>query len=49
MIVLLLVGAYGLAEENNLLLVAWLLLPFFSPRFVGEFSYALGKVLRASH
>lgn len=43
MITLLLVGAYGLAEGNNLLLLAWLLLPFFSPRLVGELFYAVGK------
>ena len=48
MIVLFLGGVYGLAEGNNFLLVAWLALPLFSPRFVGEFCNALGKVIRVS-
>jgi hypothetical protein len=47
MIVLFFVGVYGLVGENYLLLVAWLLLLLFSPRFVGEFSYALGKFSRS--
>ena len=47
MIVLFLVGLYGLVEGNYILLVAWLILLFFSPRFVGEFSYAIGKIFRA--
>jgi hypothetical protein len=48
MIILLLVGVYGLTEESKYLMVAWLLLPFFSPRFVGEFSNLLGKIFRSS-
>lgn len=48
MIVLLLIGVYGLAEGNHLFLVAWLFLPVFSPRLAGEFYYALGKFFRAS-
>ncbi len=48
MVVLLLIGVYGLLEGNNYFLLAWVLLLFFSPRFVGEFSYALGKFFRAS-
>jgi len=47
MIVLFLVGLYGLVEGNYILLVVWLILLFFSPRFVGEFSYAIGKIFRA--
>lgn len=49
MITLLLVGAFGLVEGNNYLLLAWLLLPFFSPRFMGELFYAVGKLSRALH
>ena len=48
MVVLLLVGVYGLTVGNNYFLLAWVVLLFFSPRFVGEFSYALGKFSRAS-
>jgi hypothetical protein len=44
MIVLLLVGIYGLGEGNNLLLLAWVVIPFFSPRSMGELFYAIGKV-----
>jgi hypothetical protein len=47
MIVLFLVGLYGLVEGHYLLLMAWLILLFFSPRFVGEFIYAIGKIFRA--
>ncbi len=43
MIVLFLVGAIGLAQGNSYFLLAWVLLLFFSPRFVGEFAYALGR------
>jgi hypothetical protein len=46
MIVLFFVGLYGLIEGLYLLLLAWLILLFFSPRVVGEFSYALGKLSR---
>ncbi|MFP5350276.1 MAG: hypothetical protein ACLGHO_10600 [Gammaproteobacteria bacterium] len=48
MVVLFLVGAYGLAEGNGYFLLAWLLLLLFSPRVVGEFNVVLGKVSRAS-
>lgn len=43
MIVLFLVGAIGLSEGNGYFLFAWVLLLFFSPRFVGEIAYALGR------
>jgi hypothetical protein len=46
MIALLLVGAYGLVEGNNYLLLAWLLMSFFSPRLMGEVFYAVGKLSR---
>ena len=45
MITLLLVGAFGLVEGNNYSLLAWLLLPFFSPRFMGELFMPLANSL----
>lgn len=48
-ITLLLVGVFGLVEGNNYLLLAWLLLPFFSPRLMGELFYAIGKQSRDLH
>lgn len=48
MVVLFFVGVYGLAIGNNYFLLAWLLLLCFSPRIVGELSYAFGKFLRVS-
>ena len=45
MIVLFLVGAYGLMPGDGYFLFAWVLLLFFSPRFVGELAYALGKFM----
>ena len=45
MIVLFLVGANGLIQGNGYFLFAWLFLLFFSPRFVGEFAYALGRFM----
>lgn len=45
MIVLFLVGATGLVQGNGYFLFAWVLLLFFSPRFVGELAYALGKFM----
>jgi len=36
MMVLAAVGLLGIAEENYLLLLAWLPLPLFSPRVVGK-------------
>ena len=49
MITLLFVGAYGLVEGNSYLLLSWLLLPFFSPRLIGELSYYVGKISGALH
>lgn len=46
MIVLFAVGVFGALAGNSYLLLAWVLLLFFSPRFVGEFSYALGRIFR---
>jgi hypothetical protein len=49
MIILLIIGIYALVEGKDYLLLAWLLLLFFSPRFVGEFFRVLGKVFESSH
>jgi hypothetical protein len=47
MFVLLLIGVYGLMEGNNYLLLAWLFMLFFSPRFIGEFLRLIGMFLRS--
>ena len=44
MIVLVLVGVYGILDGNSNLLFAWLLLPFFSPRASGELAHAFGRL-----
>ena len=44
MIILFLIGIFGLIEGNNFLMLSWLLLPIFSPRFIGEASCLLGKI-----
>jgi len=49
MIVLLLVGAYGLVEGNGYFLISWSLLLLFSPRVVGEFSFTFGRFLAGFH
>jgi hypothetical protein len=46
MIVLFLVGLYGLIEGSNQFLLAWLFMLIFSPRVVGEFSFFVGRILR---
>lgn len=46
MLVLFAVGVVGVLGGNSYLLLAWVFLLFFSPRFVGEFSYALGRIFR---
>ena len=45
MIALLLVGSYGIVESNNYQSLAWLLLPFFSPRLMGGSSMPLARPL----
>jgi len=45
MIVCFLVGAIGFVQGNGYFLFAWLFLLLFSPRFVGEFAYALGRFM----
>lgn len=49
MIVLFLVGAYGLVQGSIYFLVAWLLLLLFSPRVVGELAFAFGRLQRLFH
>ena len=44
MIILLLVGSYGLFDGSAHFLWAWLVLVLFSPRLVGEISMFTGKV-----
>ena len=44
MIALFLVGALGLVVGNIYFLIAWLFVPLFSPRFVGECAYLLGRL-----
>lgn len=44
MIVLFLVGLYGLIEGSNHYLWAWLAFILFSPRIVGEISFYLGRI-----
>lgn len=41
-------GVYGITEDNYQVFVWWLLLPFFSPRIVGEIGYFLGKLTRGA-
>ncbi len=36
MLVIVAIGLWGLSEEQYLLMLVWLALPFFSPRVVGE-------------
>ncbi|MDG1074547.1 MAG: hypothetical protein P8O76_06265 [Methylophilaceae bacterium] len=43
MLVLFLVGAIGFSQQSGYFLFAWILLPLFSPRLVGEFTYLLGR------
>jgi hypothetical protein len=49
MIVLFLVGAYGLVEGNGYFLIAWLFLLLFSPRAVGELTFAFGRFMAGFH
>ena len=43
MIMLALVGAYGLAGGDYYFMLAWGLLPLFSPRAMGELAFAVGR------
>lgn len=49
MIVLLLVGAYGIVEGSGYFLIAWLQLLLFSPRVVGELAFVYGRFLAGFH
>lgn len=49
MIVLFLVGAYGLMEGDSYFLVAWAFLLLFSPRVVGESTFAFGRFMAGFH
>lgn len=44
MAALLVVGIYGLVGGNNQFLLAWVAIPLFSPRSMGELAFAIGKV-----
>jgi hypothetical protein len=46
MLALFAVGAVGALGVNTYFFLAWVFLLFFSPRVVGEVSYALGKIFR---
>lgn len=46
MLVLFATGAVGALGGNSYFLLAWVFLLFFSPRAVGEISYALGRIFR---
>lgn len=49
MIVLFIIGAYGLAEGNSYFLFAWLFALLFSPRIVGEVAFAFGRFMAGFH
>jgi hypothetical protein len=49
MIVLFLVGAYGLVGGNVYFLIAWAFLLLFSPRVVGELAFAFGRFMAGFH
>jgi len=46
MLVLFVVGSVGALRGNSYFLLTWVFLLFLSPRLVGEFSYAIGKIFR---
>ncbi len=49
MILLFIVGAYGLVEGNSYFLIAWLCALLFSPRIVGVFAFAFGRLMAGFH
>lgn len=49
MIVLLLVGVFGLVEGKGYFLIAGLFLLLFSPRVVGELTFAFGRFMAGFH
>ena len=46
MATLFVVGVIGLLGGNSYLLLAWLTLPVFSPRAMGELAFFLGRISR---
>jgi hypothetical protein len=44
MVVIFLVGIYGLVIGNHYFLFSWIILPMFSPRLMGEVSYFMGRI-----
>ena len=43
MVILFLIGLYGLMNGNNYFLISWIFLPMFSPRLVGEIAHLMGR------
>ena len=43
MLVIFLVGIYGLLIGNHYFLFSWVILPMFSPRLVGEIAFLMGR------
>ncbi|MDD5396519.1 MAG: hypothetical protein PHW24_00475 [Candidatus Moranbacteria bacterium] len=46
MLVLFLIGLYGIIKINILFVLVWLFLAFFSPRLVGEITIFFGKLFK---
>ncbi len=46
MVGIVVLGIYGLLVGNYQVFVWWALLPFFSPRIVGEVAFLYGNLLR---
>ena len=46
MLMLFLIGLYGIIKINILFVLLWLILGFFSPRIVGEVTVFLGKMFK---
>ena len=45
MILVFLIGLYGIVGGNPQSIWVWILLPLFSPRIVGKIAYAIGEIL----
>jgi hypothetical protein len=45
MVLIFLIGLYGITQGSSQLVLIWILLPLFSPRMVGKIAYAIGKIL----
>ena len=46
MVILFLIGLYGLMDGDNYFLISWIFLPMFSPRLMGELAHLAGKASR---